>query len=344
MRSIWIAVLATAATVVAGAGASADDAVSFKGKTVTISVATTPGGGYDMYARKLATYLPRYLPGSPNVVVRNITGAGGLVLANHLYNRAPKDGTEIAALESGTAFAPYLNGAPVQFEPGRFGWLGSIDKYTPMVLARSTTPFHAFGDLMTKEMSVGGSGPGSNTAGFPSALNAFFGTKFKVINGYRGSNEIILALERGELEGYASWCWHCMKRDRPQWISGKTMRVLLQLSFEGDPELTAMGVPTMRDIAKTDEQIKMMSVVLAPNIAGKPYTAPPDLPPAILAAWRKAFHDTAHDTEFVTEMKRLNSEILFVPAGVIENLLAETAALDAPTLARLQSAYVGRPR
>jgi hypothetical protein len=210
-----------------------------------------------------------------------------------------------------------------------------------MVLVWTTKPFHSFDDLKKREMTVGGSGAGSSTTGYPYSLNAFLGTRIKVINGYPGSAEIALALERGELDGYASWCWDCLKREKPQWLSEKKIRILLQLSFEGDPELTAMGVPTMGDVVKTEEQRKMMSIVLAAANFGRPFTAPPGLPPPLLAEWRKAFEETARDPGLLADLKARRSTIRFAGPAVIEKLLATADTLDAPTLARLQAAYSG---
>ncbi len=321
--------------------AETEGPVSFEGKTITVDVSTTPGGGYDFYARLLARYLPRHLAGAPAIVVRNVPGAGGIVLANNLYNLAPKDGTEIAAFEGGTPFTSFLNGASVKFDAAKFGWLGSLDKFVPMVLTWATKPIYSFEDLKTTEMSVGGSGAGSSTSGYPYALNAFLGTRIKVINGYPGSAEVALALERGELDGYSSWCWDCLKREKPQWLADKKVRVLLQLSFDGDPELTAMGVPTMRDVVKTEEQAKMMSIVLAAANFGRPFAAPPGLAPPVLAEWRRAFEATARDPGLLAELKAANGSIRFAAPDVIEKLLATVDTLDAPTLARLQAAYSG---
>jgi tripartite-type tricarboxylate transporter receptor subunit TctC len=340
LRAVSLGCLAAISTATTATAAS-DGAISFAGKTITVDVSTSAGGGYDFYARELARFLPQHLPGAPTIVVRNMPGAGGIVLANYLYNLAPKDGTEIAAFEGGTPFTSFLNGAQVQFDAAKFGWLGSLDKFVPMVLVWTTRPLYSFDDLKTKQMLVGGSGAGSSTTGYPYSLNAFLGTRIKVINGYPGSAEIALALERGELDGYASWCWDCLKREKPQWLSEKKIRILLQLSFEGDPELTAMGVPTMGDVVKTEEQRKMMSIVLAAANFGRPFTAPPGLSPPLLAEWRKAFEETARDPGLLAELKARRSTIRFAGPKVIEKLLATADTLDAPTLARLQAAYSG---
>jgi tripartite-type tricarboxylate transporter receptor subunit TctC len=324
------------------APASAAGAVSFRGKVITLDVATGPGGGYDFYSRVLAQFLPRHLPGSPTVVVRNMPGAGGLVLANRLYDEAPPDGSEIGAFESDTAFTPILTGQTVAFDPKKFQWLGSLDKFVPMVLAWHTSSFHSFTDLMARTMTVGSSGLGSVTSGYPYSLAAFLGAKFKVISGYPGSSDINLALERGELDGYAGWCWDCLKQEKPNWLAEKQVRILLQLSFEGDPELNAMGVPTVADVAKTPEQRQMMRIVLASASFGRPYALPPGVPPDVARAWKKAFAETAADPDLINYMQSKGSKIRFSPPSDVERLLASAEALDPKTLARLRAVYMGR--
>ncbi|MPZ39785.1 MAG: hypothetical protein GEU95_17345 [Rhizobiales bacterium] len=218
---------------------------NYKNRSVTIYSAGTTGGGYDTYARLLAHHIGRHLPGNPAVIVKNMRGAGGLVLANHLQTRAARDGTEFAALEHGTAFAPLLTYARVDFDPARFSWLGSMEQFTPIAAVWHTVPIHSADDLMMKPMTVGSSGAGSTASGYPHSLNAILGTKIKVIAGYPGSAEINLAIERGELDGVASWCWTCLKAQKPHWVADKKLRVVLQLAPIGDPKLTRMKIPTV---------------------------------------------------------------------------------------------------
>ena len=315
--------------------------VTFDCKLITITVATTPGGGYDIYARRLAQYLPKYLPGSPRINVRNMPGAGGVVLANHLYNLAPKDGTEIAAFEAGTAFTPILNGAEVSFEPSKFGWLGSLDRFVPMIIVWRDKPFYKFEDVRQKPLSTPGSGVGSTTAGYPYSLNAFLGTKLKVVNGYPGSAESILAMERGEVDGYSSWCWDCLKREKPHWVPEGHVRVLAQLSFTGDPELSAMGVPSLAELATTPEQKDMLGLIFAPANFGRPFVAPPGLPTPVLGAWREAFRAAAHDAGLAADLEKARSVVRYDGPEVVQKLFATADALDAPTLDRLRAASSG---
>ena len=212
------------------APAQAQDTATFQGKTVSIYVSGTAGGGYDFFARLLARHLGKYLPGHPSVVVRNMPGAGGVVLANYLQTRAARDGIEIGALEHGTAFTTLLTATRVEFDPTKLGWLGSMEQFTPIVAVWHTVPIHSADDLLSTPMNVGTSGAGSTTSGYPHSLNAILGTKMKVIGGYPGSAEINLAVERGELDGVASWCWTCAKGQKPHWVAENKLRVVLQLA------------------------------------------------------------------------------------------------------------------
>jgi tripartite-type tricarboxylate transporter receptor subunit TctC len=208
----------------------AQEAWNYRDKTVTIFVATSPGGGYDFYGRLLARHIGKFLPGNPQIIVKNMPGAGGIVLANYLAQRAARDGTEIGTFEHGTAFAALLNGTPIQFDPVKLGWLGSLDQFVPIVAVWHTVPIFSADDLLIRPMTVGSSGAGSTTSGYPNSLNAILGTKIKVISGYAGSAEINLAIERGELDGVASWCWTCAKSEKPDWVSQNKLRVVLQLA------------------------------------------------------------------------------------------------------------------
>ena len=313
-------------------------------KAFTVLVATSAGGGYDMYGRALARHIPKHLPGSPPVVVRNMPGGGGLVAANYLYNLSPRDGSEIAAFEHGTAFAPVLNGVSVKFDALKFGWLGSLESFVPIVIAWHTTGIHSIKDLQTRTLRVGGSGVGSNTSGYPYALAALLGLKLEVINGYPGSREITFAIEKEEIDGVASWCWDCLKSAKPDWVSENKVNVLLQIAINGDPELTALGVPTAMQLATTDEQKRYLRIILASAEFGRPFAAPPGLSPGRLAELRRAFEQTAKDPELIAEMQKRKSEIRYSGPEMLIELLQSAGSLDEQTLRKLQAIYSGAPR
>jgi tripartite-type tricarboxylate transporter receptor subunit TctC len=315
---------------------------SFSGKTVTILVGTSPGGGYDFYARMLARYLPKYLPGA-NVVVKNMTGGGGVRLANYIYTAAPKDGTEFALTEYGVHFSPLLYGTTTQFDVLKFNWLGAIDAYvTPMVLAWHTTRFQTFEDTLKYEMTVGATGATSFTAGYPYALNGILGTKFKVILGYPGSTDVVLGMERGEVDGVLSWCWKCMKHSKPEWIRDKKARVLLQLGIKGDPELDAMGVPLVMDKAKTEEQKRLLRAVFGGLAMAKSFFAPPGVPSDSVAVLRKAIAEAAKDPDMNAMGDKAGYDITYVSPDDIMTILHNAYALEPALVDKLRALIVGK--
>src|SRR4051812_44825744 len=310
----------------------------FEGKTVTIMSAGTPGGGYDAYARLLARHLGRHLPGTPLVVVKNVPGAGGLSLANRLYNIEPKDGTAIGIFQDSNAFVPLLSSAKFEFDPLKFGWLASLDKFVPIVLAWHTKPFFSFEDVRNKEMSVGGSGIGSSSWVNPTFLNAFAGTKFKVVNGYPGSAEITLAIERGELDGYSAWCWKCLKAQKPDWYAGKKAPILLQLDFDGDAELLGMGVPTLSQVLETDTQRQLASIVFGGLPMSRPFAAPPGLPPERLAALRAGVKAAAADEAMLADGQKTGNEVTYISPQQINAAIDKAYATKPELVKQLQDA------
>jgi tripartite-type tricarboxylate transporter receptor subunit TctC len=315
---------------------------SFKGKTISIMVGTTPGGGYDAYARMLARFLPKHLPGS-SAVVKNVPGGGGLKLASYIYSGAPNDGTEIGLTEYGVYFMPLFYGTPVQFDVLKFNWLGSIDAFvTPMVLAWHATPFQTWEDVLKTPMSVGANGVTSFTAGYPYALRGILGAKFNVVLGYGGSTEVTLAMERREVDGIVSWCWKCMKNQRPDWIAERKARVLLQLGTKGDPELDAKGVPLVMDVAKTDEQKRLLRTVFGGLAMAKSFMLPPDVPPETLAVLQKAFAAAAHDPEMIEAGEKSGYDITYVPPQDVHAILRSAYALEPTLVETLRAAITGK--
>jgi len=336
--------LATVAAVVtlAVSAARAEEPFSYQGKTVSLFVASTPGGGYDFYARLLARHLGKHLPGNPTVVVKNMPGAGGVLLANYLQTRAARDGTEFGALEHGTAFTSLLSGTRAEFDPTRLGWLGSMEQFTPIVAVWHTTPIHTADDLLTRPMNVGTSGAGSTTSGYPNALNGILGTKMKVIGGYPGSAEINLAIERGELDGVASWCWTCAKTQKPHWIAENKLRVVMQLAPNPDPELKQKGISTVFECAKTDEQRRMLTIVFGSVVMSRPFVAPPELPPVRLAMLRAGFEQAVKDPELIADAEGKGFVVEFVAPEVLERLITSAYATDPELIAKVRAAYSGK--
>jgi tripartite-type tricarboxylate transporter receptor subunit TctC len=322
--------------------AVAQEPWTYHGKAVSIFVGASAGGGYDFYARLLARHIGKHLPGNPTVIVKNMPGAGAIVLANHLQTRAARDGTEFGALEHGTAFTSLLTGARAEFDPTNLAWLGSMEQFTPIVAVWHTSAIHSADDLTTKPMTVGSSGAGSTTSGYPHSLNAILGTKMKVIGGYPGSAEINLAIERGELDGVASWCWTCAKAQKPHWIADNKLRVVLQLAPVADAELKGKGIPTVFEWAKSDEQRQMLNIVFGSVGMSRPFAAPPELPPERLAMLRRAFAQAVQDPELVADAAQKNAEVMFVAPDVVETLIKNAYAANPELIVKVRAAYSGK--
>lgn len=325
-----------------GTDAKAEEAADFGGQTVIIYSSTSPGGGYDAYARLLARHIGKYLPGNPRILVKNMTGAAGFTLANYLYRVAAKDGTEIGILENNLPFAPLITGKPAEFDAVKFGWLGSLDRYVPIMFAWHSSSFRTIDDLRSKQMLVGGTGAGGNMSTYAHVLQAVLGTKIKVINGYPGSTEITLAIERGELDGMTGWCWTCMKFQKPDWISEGKIRVIMQLSAEGDPELNALGIPKVLEFTKDDEQKQILQVIFASASVARTFTAPPGVPPQRLELLRAAVAKAAADPELIVEGARSGNKVDFVAAADVISTIKRAYATNPDVLAKLNAAASGK--
>ena len=295
----------------------------YKGKTVELYIGYSVGGGYDIYARLLAKHMGKHIPGNPNVVPKNMEGAGSLRLANWLYNVAPKDGTAFGIIGRGTGFDPLLGrGRGAQFDATKYNWIGSANDEVSVCVAWHSTGIRRFEELMTKELTVGGTGAAADTDQFPRIMNAMLGTKMKIVTGYPGGNDVGLAMERGEVNGRCGWSWSSVKATHQKWLDEKKINVLIQLALEKHPDLP--DVPLITDLATTDEQRAIFKLIFARQVMGRPFLAPPGLPRERVAALRKGFLDTMKDKDFLADAEKAQLEITPVAGEDIQRLVSET--------------------
>jgi tripartite-type tricarboxylate transporter receptor subunit TctC len=321
-RRRLVAALAAAIAGLAAAPSLAQSVEAFyKGRQVSVLIGFGPGGANDAWARALARHMGKHLPGNPTMVPKNMEGAGSLRLANWLYIVAPKDGTAFAIIARGTAFDPLLGRGGAQFDATKFSWIGSANDEVSICTAWHTTGVDKFEDLLSKEMIVGGTGGSADTDQFPRVLNGVFGTKMKVISGYPGGNDINLAMERGEVQGRCGWSWSSVEATHPTWVKDKKIRILAQLSLAKHPDLP--DVPLIMDLAKNEEQTKILRLIFARQVMGRPFLAPPNVPADRLAALRKAFMDTMKDPAFLAEANKGELEITPVVGQEIQKLVEE---------------------
>jgi tripartite-type tricarboxylate transporter receptor subunit TctC len=298
----------------------------YKGKTVEMQVGYTAGGGYDVYARAVARYLGRHIPGQPNVIVKNAPGAGSLKLTNWLAAAGPKDGTAIGAIARGAPFDPLLGNKAAKFDGRKFNYIGSANDEVSVCVSWKGTGVETIEDLKQKELVIGGTGRTADTDQFPKILNEVLGTRMKVVTGYPGGNDINVAMERGEVKGRCGWSWSSVITTRPQWYKEKTVNVLVQLALSKHPDLP--NVPLVMDLAKTDTEKKMLRLVFARQTMGRPFVAPPGVPADRVAALRKAFMDTMKDKEFLAEAQKTKLEIVPVSGEALQKLVEETYDVD----------------
>jgi tripartite-type tricarboxylate transporter receptor subunit TctC len=319
-RIVWMAV---AAMTVSGPALSQSVEQFYKGNTITILIAGTPGGGFDAYSRLLAQHMPRFLPGNPNIVAKNMAGAGGLTLANHLYNVAAKDGTVIAYVGP-MAMQPLFNpdSAQTKFDPTRFTWIGSMASSQSLLIEWHTGPIKTADDLFTTEMIVNGTGAASNTDYYPKVMNQVLGTKFKLITGYVGSRETLKAIEQGEAHG-RFMSWDSVKATSKGWVEEKKIRIIMQAAQQRHPELA--DIPTVLEVAEAQgkkDAIPTLRFLLASDKMGRPIAAPPGLPADRVAALREAFAKMVVDQQYLDSARKqqLEPDLPLDGAGVEETV------------------------
>jgi len=290
----------------------------YKGKTVTIIVGWEAGGGYDLYARTLSRHIGKYIPGKPTVIVQNMPGAGGLIAANHLYNVAPKDGTTIALIPRGTPHTQLIGQQGVEYQADKFNWLGSMNQETKVGAFRKDAPIQKFEDAFTTTVRVGGTGPGGDLDLWPTLLNGVMGTKFDLITGFPGTNDVGLAIDRGEVQG-GFYSWTSVKTTQSRWIKDKSMNFLVQVALTKHPEL--QDVPLVIDFAKDDKTRNLLEVVLGQLTMGRPFAAPPGVPAERAEALRKAFWSAVNDPALLDEAEKAKQEITPTKGEDIQSLV-----------------------
>jgi tripartite-type tricarboxylate transporter receptor subunit TctC len=307
--------------------AAADSVADFyKGKTVDLYIGYSVGGGYDTYARLLAANMGRHIPGNPTMVAKNMPGAGSAKLANWLYNVAPKDGTAIGAIGRGTGFDPLFKIKGAQFDGIKFNWLGSANDEVSICVAWQGAGVTKLADVLAKELIVGGTGASADTDQFPKIMNGVLGTKFKIVTGYPGGNEVGLAMERGEVKGRCGWSWSSVKSLHMDWVKDKKIHILVQLSLAKHPDMP--DVPLVMDLAKNDGDKRILKLIFTRQVMGRPFLAPPGIPAERVTALRKAFMDTLKDKGFLAAAEKAKLEITPVPGEKIQQLVQE--AYDSP--------------
>ena len=277
------------------------DGDTFAGKSVAMIIGFGPGGGYDLWGRTVGRHIGRHLPGAPTVIPQNMPGAGSYAAASYIFNIAPKDGSVLGIIARDAALGPLSGATGARFDPTKLSWIGTPTKETNVCVAYHTSQVKSVLDLYDKQLIVGDTGPGTGTRSYPKALNELLGMKFKLVGGFPASSDVFLAMERGEVEGICE-SLDSIKIRRPDWIPTRKISILFQGGAEPNPELD--GVPFVLDLALTGEQRQALEFLYAGQGIGRPFVAPPDLPPDRLKMLRDAFKATMTDPAFVAEAQK----------------------------------------
>jgi tripartite-type tricarboxylate transporter receptor subunit TctC len=307
----------------------------YKGKTVSMIVGGSPGGGFDTLARAIGRHIGRHIPGGPDIVVKNMPGAGGLQALDHLYNVAEKDGTVLGLINNTPPFIPLFSGKPARFEAAKFSWLGTPSVESPLVLYWHAAPVNSVEDLKTRETTVGASGADSAQAFYTRLMNATLHTRMKIVSGYRGQNDIFIAMERGEVDGYPSVFYSSLTSTRPTWLPEKIAKVILQYGPEPLKELP--GAAWAPDLISVPADRLLFLTATAPNALGRPLLMPPDVPADRLIAMRKALADTFTDPAFMAEADKMGLVVNAPRTGEqLQEVIRAAYAAPADIVARVR--------
>jgi tripartite-type tricarboxylate transporter receptor subunit TctC len=327
--SVLLCVIAVALTW--AQGGRAQDSID---RPITLYVAGTAGGGVDLYARLFARHVGRHIAGKPTVTVQVMPGAGGIRAANFLAEQAPRDGTAIATFAGGPILEPLIGARNPGYDMSAFTWLGALTKDIGLCIAWGTSPFKTIDDVKRQQMVVAGTGAGSETDTWPIVLNDVLGTKFKLVTGYLGSQETILAIERGEAHGRCVFSQSALKIAKPDWLRDKKINVLLLTALAPSPDFP--GVPAVVDLVDKPQDRQLLELMAGPAAMARPFVAPPALPAAKATLLRRAFDATAQDPDFRAEAARIGADLAPGTGEEVQALVGRIYATPRPVIERVK--------
>jgi len=312
----------------------------YRGKTITMTVGTSPGGDYDLRMRMVGRHLGKYIPGNPQIVATNMPGAGQMLVANWLASVAPKDGTVIAAISQNLAVHQATGASGVRYDVREFNWIGNTTDTPNTINSWHTTNIRTIQDVMVREHVVGATGFASGSYLYPFALNALVGTKFKIVTGYPGGNDINLAMERGEVGGRGSNSWASWKSTRPQWLAEKKVIILVQVGVRRNPELP--DIPTLQELAKNDLDRDVLTFISADTAISRPLVTNAGVPRERVEALRRAFDQAMRDPEFLAEAEKSKTDISAMTGEEAQKIAAATINAAPAVRARAAALIEGK--
>ena len=335
-RASMIALALVLAGFAAGTAAAQTPEQFYKGKLLDLEIGYPTGGSNDAYGRLLANHLGRHIPGAPAIVPRNTPGAGSFLAVNRVYANLPKDGTVIALGAPTLALDERLGSQGARFKTAELNFIGRVDSLINIVMMWKASKVKSIADAQMNVSTLSGTGAGSTVSIYPTVLNNVIGTKFKLVMGYRGSNEAMLAMERGEVEGHST-AWAAVKVAKPAWLRDKTVNIIVQFALKRHPELP--DIPTAVELARNDEERAVLSAIMNASEVGTAFFTTPGIPPERLAVLRRAFDDTMKDPDFLAEAQRLRLGVSPLPGEELQKLVAQVSNLSPALLERVRAVY-----
>jgi len=332
-RSAFAGLAAVAIAVLpVGNAAAQSSAIAdfYRGKTVHLVIGTVVGGEYDLHARLIGRFIGKHIPGNPTIVPQNMLGAGGIVMANYLYAVPPKDGTYLGVINNGYPGAQAMGEKEIQLDTGKLFWIGTLAPTSETVAVWHTTGVKTIQEAMEKEVVIGASGKGSITYTFPKLLNELVGTRFKIVTGYRGGNDINVAIEKGEVGGREN-TWSSWKSTKRHWLDKGEIRIIVQ---GGDTAKDLPGVPNVEDLARNDDDRAVMRLIFAGSRLGRPVVTTPGVPAERVQALRDAFDATMKDPEFLAACAQAKVEVDPIPGTTLQKWVDDILKTPQPIAAR----------
>jgi tripartite-type tricarboxylate transporter receptor subunit TctC len=315
------------AAALASTGRCAADDDFYRGRQISWVLSADVGGGYASYARAFAPFLAEHIPGKPTIIIQHLPGAGGIRAMNYLDSVAPKDGSVIGLVHSSVPFAPLFGLKGAKFDARKINWIGSLDANVAICIAWHGSRIKTWHDVLEQEFTVGGSGAGSQMETMPAMLNKLFGTKMKIISGYKGGNEIYLAMERGEVDGRCGGLVSSINSTRPDWFAQKKISIPMVVALKRSPLFPE--VPAVVEFAKDERSRQILQLFVAPQSMDRPILAPAGVPAERVALLRAAFHGAINDPRFIAEAKKQRLEVEEVSGEQVAEIVSAAYAVPA---------------
>src|SRR5215831_16285336 len=300
----------------------------YKGKTVSLIIGYSVGGGYDLYGRLVARHIAKHIPGNPTIVPQNMTGAGSMRAASFLSTAAPRDGSVFGTFGRTIATAPLLMPTSAPLDAPRLTWLGSVTNEVSLCVTWHASPVKSWADALDKPITLGGEGTGADPDVYALLYKNVFGARWKLVTGYHGTNDTVLAMERGEVDGLCGLSWSTLKSRHGQWLVDKSVNIINQAALKKQPELP--DVPLAGELTQDADKLAMLKLFLATQEIARPFAAPPGIPADRKAALIAAFEQTMKDGEFLAEADKLAMEVNPLGAQAVSDLVTELYATPKP--------------